>query len=138
MALVPDPKWRQPAKTWEEVIRRYVHFRRVKAWRGRQSREDGLVRRNRMPPKQAQRLLRTLLAKVNSLVERGLLPKSPYPLRQETANQLLNCFSCSHREFDRAPSVVRHLWRALIFNGGIPVVIVVVRLGTRIASLVQP
>ena len=116
MALIPDPKWREPATTWDEVIRRYVHFRRVKGWRGRQRGEDGLIRRNRMPPTQALSLLRRLLTKVNSLVESGVLPKSPYPLKQDTANKLLNCFSCSHREFNRAPSILKHLWRALLFN----------------------
>src|SRR6266704_2331618 len=31
MALIPDPRWLLPAKTWQEVVDRYVHFRRVKA-----------------------------------------------------------------------------------------------------------
>jgi hypothetical protein len=35
MALIPDPSWSIPADKWDDVVARYVKFRRVKAWRGR-------------------------------------------------------------------------------------------------------
>lgn len=116
MALVPDPQWRVPTKVWDDVIKRYVHFRRVKGWRGRSQGEDGHVQWNRVPSKRALRLRRALLAKVTPLVESGRLPKSAYSLRQDVVKKLLGCFRCLTRDFDRAPSIVKHLWRALVLN----------------------
>ena len=116
MALTPDPRWRVPARTWQEVIDRYVHFRRVKGWKGRTHAADGTINPNRLPKSVAERLRRTIWARVSPLLEQGSLPDSAFPLRQQAIDILLRRASCVERRFDRAPRWLQHLWRALILN----------------------
>jgi hypothetical protein len=114
MALTPDPGWRVPARTWQEVIDRYVHFRRVKGWRGRTHAEDGTINPNRLPKDAAKRLRRRLWGRVSPLLEQGSLLNSP--LRQQVINILLRHASCAGRRFNQAPGWLQHLWRAAILN----------------------
>ena len=81
-ALIPDPSWAVPAKTWESVIDRYVHFRRVKAWRGRSRTADGSVNPNRLSRRAAVKRKQRLKARVSRLIDGGVLSARAYPLRQ--------------------------------------------------------
>ena len=138
MALMPDPGWRVPARTWVEVITRYIHFRRVKGWRGRPRGEDGHARRNRLPSKKALKLRQSLLDRVTPLVQSGNLPKSAYPLRQERSR---NCSSVSRvqarNSTEHRATLNTYGEHSCSTIGAIPAVTVVARRGRHIRSLAQ-
>ena len=116
MALIPNPSWRHPGTSWETVLERYLHFRRVKAWRGRTHNSEGKATRNRWTSAEVKTLRRTLFRKVKYLVGREILPEVAYPIAQSTINALLDDIGRGHRLFDKSPTWLQHLWRALIFN----------------------
>ena len=113
MALIPDPRWLLPAKTWQEVVDRYVHFRRVKAWKGRSHAEDGSLNRNRLSKDAAEALRRRIWKQVSPLLQKLA---SPCPIKRRAVDVLLQHASCVDRRYDRAPGWLQHLWRALILN----------------------
>ncbi len=116
MALIPDPLWYYPSTSWDVVLERYLHFRRVKAWRGRTHNSEGTATRNRWTSAEVKTVRRALVLKVENLVARKLLPKTAYPIAQSTINSLLTHIGQRRRLFHKAPIWLQHLWRALIFN----------------------
>lgn len=116
MALIPDPSWRHPGTSWESVLERYLHFRRVKAWRGRTHNSDGTATRNRLTLAEVNTIRRTLFPKIKELVGREILPGVAYPIAQSTINALLGDIVRGHRLFHKSPTWLQHLWRAIIFN----------------------
>ena len=115
MALTPDPAWAIPAKTWDELVERYVRFRRVKAWRGRTHAADGTLNPNRLSAAEGRRVRQRLLDKIGALRNDGILPASPDRLKTKTVQRLISRFA-AHREFPKARLWLQDLWRAVLLN----------------------
>jgi hypothetical protein len=97
MALTPDASWCVPAKSWDDVTRRYVRFRRVKAWRGMTHRGDGSLNPNRFTAEQAAVVGRQLSEGLEVLRKEKLLPKRPDRLREKTMSRLVARFAPDER-----------------------------------------
>lgn len=115
MALTPDPKWRFPAGTWDDLVDRYVRFRRVKAWRGQTHTTDGVLNPNRLAAVEGARVHRLLSVRIRQLLEGHVLPGRPDQWGQESVDLLVSRFA-RHRSFGRSPEWMQHLWRAMVLN----------------------
>lgn len=115
MALTPHASWCVSAKTWDDVLLRYVRFRRVKAWRGRTHRNDGSLNPNRLTATQAAALSQQLSGRLEFLRREKLLPERPDRLGNKALSRLVARFF-PDRQFRTAPGWLKHLWRAILLN----------------------
>jgi 5-methylcytosine-specific restriction endonuclease McrA len=116
MALIPKRSWFEPATEWAEIVSRYVHFRRVKAQRGRTHRADGSLNPNRLSAAEGRRLRRLLLEHVDQLIIEGGLPRTSEGLRQRSIDLLVKRAGCARDGSKRPPKWLDHLWRAILLN----------------------
>jgi 5-methylcytosine-specific restriction endonuclease McrA len=116
MALTPKRSWMASATEWAEIVARYVHFRRVKAQRGRSHRADGSLNPSRLSATEAVRLRRLLVKHVDRLIMDGGLPRTPEGLRQRSIDLLVQRAGCARDGSRRPPKWLDHLWRAILLN----------------------
>lgn len=116
MALVPSSTWSTPAECWKDVVARYVHFRRVKAWKGRVRDADGRLHANRITKAAGLRLSKTLEAHVDRLLKARSLPVDVQSVTNATMSGLVKDANADRADFNSAPKWLRDLWRAIVFN----------------------
>jgi hypothetical protein len=116
MKLIPDSKWANPAKSWDDLIERYTAFLQVPAWRGRTHKTDGTQVQNCLRPEQAERLRKRLAQKIDLLSAHSTTSLLPYLLLQSTVEAFVAMASLADRSFGKCPRWLWHLLRALILN----------------------